>query len=41
VPDAAHRNRWDRRDLLLGIGRDFATPDPKFTLWPESGSTVP
>ncbi len=40
VPDAAHRNRWDRRDLILGIGRDFATPDPRFMLWPESGSTA-
>lgn len=40
LPDTTHRNRWDRRDLVLGIGRDFATPDSRLMLWPESGSTA-
>lgn len=37
LPGTTDRNRWDRRDLVLGIGRDFATPDPRLMLWPESG----
>ncbi len=35
-PDIAHRNHWDRRDLMLGAGRDFAMPDLRLVLWPES-----
>lgn len=37
-PDIAHRNHWDRRDLVLGAGRDFAMPDLRLVLWPASGS---
>jgi len=39
-PDIAHRNHWDRRDLMLGAGRDFAMPDLRLVLWPEPGSAV-
>jgi hypothetical protein len=35
-PDIAHRNHWDRHDLMLGAGRDFALPDLRLVLWPES-----
>jgi len=32
--DVSHRNRWDRVDILLAIGRDHADPDPGLTAWP-------
>jgi hypothetical protein len=37
-PDPSHRNRWDRVDIAMGVGRDYAHPDVTLTLWPESGS---
>jgi hypothetical protein len=33
-PDPFHRNRWDRCDLALGVGRDSAVPDLALLLWP-------
>ena len=34
-PDPSHRNRWDRSDIAMGVGRDHAHPDVTLTLWPE------
>jgi len=33
--DAGHRNRWDRQDLALAIGRDDQASEPALLLWPK------
>ncbi|HEY8446993.1 MAG TPA: hypothetical protein VIL01_07770 [Thermomicrobiales bacterium] len=37
-PDRVHRNRWDRLDMVRGIGRDWALPDLRLILWPQPRS---
>lgn len=34
--DAVHRNRWDRRDLAVAVGRDDQASDPALLLWPKN-----
>jgi len=33
--DGAHRNRWDRQDLAIGVGRDDQASEPALLLWPK------
>jgi hypothetical protein len=33
--EALHRNRWDRRDLAVGVGRDDQASEPALLLWPK------
>jgi hypothetical protein len=37
---AAGRNRWDRRDLHHGIGRDSTIDEPENLVWPQERRTL-
>jgi hypothetical protein len=36
--DRAHRNPWERQDLLKGIGRDFSAAETDDAIWPPAPS---
>jgi hypothetical protein len=37
---AAGRNRWDRRDIHEGVGRDSTIDEPEVLIWPQKRQTL-